>query len=102
MAIKSMTKICDNMRNCWNDIVNIGIYHRLGLVPVKEASVVIAVSSPHRKTSLEAVQYAIEELKKSVPVWKKEFYSEPSGSSEWKENKECMWSTNHKLNNDIL
>lgn len=92
MAIKSMNKICDSIRLKWNDVKNIGIYHRLGLVPVKEASVVIAVSSPHRQTSLLAVQYAIEDLKKHVPVWKKELYGgDVEGTSDWKENKECMW-----------
>jgi molybdopterin synthase catalytic subunit len=58
---------------------------------------VIAISSPHRKSSLQAVAFAIEELKKSVPVWKKETYADPAGtSSEWKENSECKWSKNHK------
>ncbi|XP_037030072.1 molybdopterin synthase catalytic subunit isoform X1 [Bradysia coprophila] len=77
MAMQTLTKICDQMRDKWDDIHHIAIYHRLGLVPVKEASVIIGVSSPHRKTSLDAVQYAIEELKKSVPIWKKEQYSDP-------------------------
>lgn len=93
MAIKAMTKICDEIRFKWTDVVNISIYHRLGLVPVKEASVVIAISSPHRVTSLEAVQYAIDSLKTSVPIWKKELYKTPEGSAEWKENKECRWSS---------
>lgn len=87
-----MTKICDQIRSKWLDIQNIAIYHRLGVVPVKEASVIIGVSSPHRKTCLDAVQYAIDELKKSVTIWKKEKYAEPEGSYEWKENKECSWS----------
>lgn len=56
-----------------------------------EKSVIIAISSPHRHDSLSAVQYAIDTLKSSVPVWKKEEYEE--GTSEWKENKECSWST---------
>lgn len=92
MASQTLTKICEQMRVNWGDIKHIAIYHRLGLVPVKEASVIIGVSSPHRQTSLDAVQYAIEELKKSVPIWKKEQYSDPAGTSAWKENKECSWS----------
>jgi molybdopterin synthase catalytic subunit len=120
MALKSMNSICTEIRLRWTDVKHIGMHHRLGkpkihynhkiilnellhyvsgVVPVKEASVVIAISSPHRKSSLQAVQYAIEELKKSVPVWKKETYSDPAGSSsEWKENSECKWSTNYKSN----
>jgi len=54
-----------------------------------EASVVIAVSSPHRAESLAAVQYAIDTLKSSIPIWKKEVYA--SEGAEWKENKECAW-----------
>lgn len=64
MALKTMNNLCDEIRTRWPDVKNIGIHHRLGTVPVKEASVVIAVSSPHRKSSLEAVHYAIDELKK--------------------------------------
>ncbi|KAF6125804.1 molybdenum cofactor synthesis 2 [Phyllostomus discolor] len=60
------------------------------LVPVSEASVVIAVSSAHRAASLEAVSYAINALKARVPIWKKEMYEESSSS--WKRNKECFWA----------
>lgn len=98
MALKTMNQICEELRARWPDIKHIGIHHRLGTVPVKEASVVIAVSSPHRKSSLEAVHFAIDELKKSVPVWKKEQYADGEGCSEWKENKECSWSKSHRDN----
>lgn len=90
MAHKAKTKICNEMRMKWPDIKHIAIYHRLGIVPVKESSVIIAVSSPHRCTSLEAVQYAIDDLKKTVPIWKKEIYEE-NAEGTWKENKECYW-----------
>jgi molybdopterin synthase catalytic subunit len=63
----------------------------LGIVPVMEASVVIAVSSPHRAESLQAVQYAIDTIKSLTPIWKKEVYA--SGQPEWKENKECAWKS---------
>jgi len=63
-------------------------------VPVTEASIVIAISSEHRRESLEAVHYAIDTLKASVPIWKKEVY-EPKGEnsteSQWKANQECFW-----------
>lgn len=90
MALKEMNNICEKIRSKWN-LEYIVIYHRLGEVPVSEASVVIAISSPHRKESLKAVEYAIELLKSSVPIWKKEVYD--SNESEWKENKECPWSS---------
>lgn len=66
-------------------------YSRLGSVPVGEASVVIAISSEHRKESLEAVSFGIDALKKSVPIWKKELYNDESG--DWKANKECLWTS---------
>ncbi|XP_047512367.1 molybdopterin synthase catalytic subunit [Pieris napi] len=87
MALKAMKSICDEARSKWPAVHGIAIYHRLGAVPCCEASVVIAVSSPHRRDSLEAVSYCIDTLKASVPIWKKEVYadSEPV----WKENIEC-------------
>lgn len=90
MAIKYLKKICVNIRSKWPDIKGIAIYHRTGTVPVKEFSVVIAISSPHRQSGLNATQFAIDELKRTVPIWKKEIYSNEQG--EWKENRECQWA----------
>lgn len=96
MAVKALTKICENIRSKWNSTKHIAIHHRLGIVPVKEASVIIAISSPHRQDSLESIQYAIDELKRTVPIWKKEVYGGINeGTSMWKENEECDWSRNH-------
>jgi molybdopterin synthase catalytic subunit len=88
MAEREVQKICDQIRCRWN-VVNICIFHRLGSVPLSEASVIIAISSVHRKESLEAVHYCIDALKASVPIWKKEIYED--GESSWKENCECKW-----------
>lgn len=89
MAEKELKKICNQMRTKWR-VRHICILHRLGVVPLLEASVIVAVSSVHRKESLEAVQFCIDSLKASVPIWKKEIYAE--GDGDWKENKECKWS----------
>lgn len=89
MAEKQLNKLCDVIRSKW-DVHNIAIHHRLGVVEVEGASVVIAVTSTHRKESLEAVHFAIDELKATVPIWKKEIYEDET--TEWKENKECEWS----------
>lgn len=70
---------------------------RLGIVPSREASVVIAVSSPHRRDSLEAVAHLIDRLKASVPIWKKEVYD--NDDPVWKENAECAWSSIHTARN---
>lgn len=86
MAIKSLQSICNDLRSRWKTIENIAIYHRLGTVPVMEASIVIAISSPHRQEAMLAVQWCIDNVKKSVPIWKKEIYEGQTES--WKENKE--------------
>jgi len=88
MALKEMLNICAKIRLQWN-IEGIAIYHRIGEVPISEASIVIAISSSHREESLRAVEYAINTLKASVPIWKKEVYE--TGETQWKENKECTW-----------
>ncbi|KAI5939103.1 Molybdopterin synthase catalytic subunit [Manis javanica] len=90
MAENEVRKICSDIRQKW-PVKHIAVFHRLGLVPVSEASIIIAISSAHRTASLEAVSYAIETLKAKVPIWKKEMYEESSSS--WKRNKECFWAT---------
>jgi molybdopterin synthase catalytic subunit len=59
----------------------IAVVHRVGELGIGEASVAIAASSPHRAESFDATRYVIEEIKKRLPVWKKEHYVE--GGSEW-------------------
>eukprot|EP00920_Eleutheroschizon_duboscqi_P022970 GHVT01056161.1.p1 GENE.GHVT01056161.1~~GHVT01056161.1.p1 ORF type:complete len:152 (+),score=4.29 GHVT01056161.1:136-591(+) len=90
MAKSEMKKICKEIRERW-EVQHTALLHRIGIVPLSEASVIIAVSSPHRRESLEAVNFAIDSLKANVPIWKKEVYEE--GPPSWKENKECHWST---------
>ena len=90
MAENERRKICSDIRQKW-PVKHIAVFRRLGLVPVTEASIIIAVSSAHRAASLEAVSYAIGALKARVPIWKKEIYEESSSS--WKRNKECFWAT---------
>jgi molybdopterin synthase catalytic subunit len=58
------------------EIAHIGIVHRTGRLEVGETSVVITVSAPHRRAAFEACEWAIRELKRTVPVWKKEFYED--------------------------
>jgi len=60
------------------------VHHRLGVVPVGEASIVIAVSSPHRKEAFVACEYLLEQVKLNVSIWKKEVYE--SGEPRWKAN----------------
>ena len=65
------------------DIAHIGIVHRTGRIEIGETSVVIAVSAPHRQAAFKACEWAIKELKRTVPIWKKEIYE--SGES-WVED----------------
>lgn len=91
MAVKEMEKLCDTTREQHPDVLHVVIHHRLGLVPVREASVIIAVSSPHRRAAIEACHFAIDTLKATVPIWKKELYTE--GEPSWKANKEAFQNT---------
>jgi len=58
------------------EIAHIGIVHRTGRLEIGETSVVIAVSAPHRRAAFEACEWAIKELKRTVPIWKKEFFED--------------------------
>ncbi len=73
MAEKELAKIEEDARGRWK-VGQVYIAHRTGDVPIGEASVVIAVSAPHRAEAFEAARFAIETLKKTVPIWKEEFY----------------------------
>ena len=64
------------------EIAHIGIVHRTGRIEIGETSVVIAVSAPHRRAAFQACEWAIKELKRTVPIWKKEIYE---NGEEWVE-----------------
>jgi molybdopterin synthase catalytic subunit/molybdopterin converting factor small subunit len=63
-----------------HDLSEVAIHHRVGRVEIGEPSVVIAVSAPHRAAALEACREAIDALKETIPLWKKEVYE---GGAEW-------------------
>jgi len=63
------------------EIAHIGIVHRTGRIEIGETSVVIAASAPHRRAAFQACEWAIKELKRTVPIWKKEVFE--SGEEEW-------------------
>src|SRR5262249_45260110 len=58
------------------EIAHIGIVHRTGRLEIGETSVVISVSAPHRRAAFEACEWAIRELKRTVPIWKKEVFED--------------------------
>ncbi|KAG2369370.1 molybdenum cofactor synthesis 2 [Suillus spraguei] len=68
-------------------IISCAVHHRLGAVPVGEPSIVIAVSSPHRKEAFVACEQIVEEVKQKVQIWKREYYEgEKEEEAEWKAN----------------
>ncbi|KNA24345.1 hypothetical protein SOVF_016450 [Spinacia oleracea] len=86
MAIRCIKSICTSARETWN-LNLIAVAHCLGPVPVGGTSVFIATSSVHRVDALDACQYLIDELKATVPIWKKEVYA---NGEVWKENSEFL------------
>jgi molybdopterin synthase catalytic subunit/molybdopterin converting factor small subunit len=79
MAEQVMAGIADDLKGRY-DLCEMAIHHRTGRVEIGEASIVIAVSAPHRQDALAACKQAIDTLKERVPLWKKEFYE---GGEEW-------------------
>lgn len=86
MALKTMTQIASEVHEKW-PINRVGIIHRLGRIEISESSVVIVVTSAHRRAAFEACHYAIDRLKKIVPIWKKEYFED---GAVWVENEEAM------------
>jgi molybdopterin synthase catalytic subunit len=82
MALREMEKLGTKAREQF-EISHIGIVHRLGKLEIGETSVVVTVAAPHRKAAFEACSWLITELKKTVPIWKKEFYAD---GSKWVES----------------
>jgi len=63
------------------EVASCRIVHRLGAVPLAEASVAVVVAAAHRQPAFEACQWVMNELKRTAPIWKKEFFAE--GGEEW-------------------
>ena len=72
--------IVAEMRRRWNDLGRVALLHRVGPVAVGDPAVVVAVSSPHRDAAFEAARFAIDTLKTTVPIWKRERWQ---GGESW-------------------
>ena len=79
MAEDVMEKLAAELQER-HELCAVAIHHRVGRLEIGEASVVIAVSAPHRQAALDACREAIDTLKETVPLWKKEVYE---GGEEW-------------------
>jgi molybdopterin synthase catalytic subunit len=75
MALAQMEELEAETRGRWR-VTDVRMVHRLGRLEIGEASVAVAVAAPHRGEAFEACRHAIDTLKKTVPIWKKEFYAD--------------------------
>ena len=88
MALSEMEKLVRQAHERF-EIASVGVVHRLGKLEIGETSVVISVGAPHRRAAFEACEWLIKELKRTVPIWKKEFYA---GGEIWVEGEETKAS----------
>ncbi len=79
MTLHEFGKIAQEIRQMW-DVKKMAIVHRIGRLGLGDISVLIALSAPHRDGAYKASRYAIEKLKQTVPIWKKEVWE---GGEEW-------------------
>jgi molybdopterin synthase catalytic subunit len=81
MAVKEMQRIGDELRARWQ-VTEVAMRHRIGRLEVGETCLIVAVSAPHRQDAFAACHYAVDRLKETVPVWKKEVWE---GGETWVE-----------------
>lgn len=79
MAVDEMRRIGEEITRRWQ-VVAVSMVHRVGVVPVGQASVAVAVSAAHREEAFAACRFGIDTLKATVPIWKKEYYE---GGEHW-------------------
>jgi molybdopterin synthase catalytic subunit len=79
MAEREMRRLAGEVREKWQ-VTEVAIQHRTGRLEIGEASLLVAVSSPHRREAFEAGQWLVDRFKDVVPIWKKEVFE---GGEEW-------------------
>ncbi len=82
MAQSEMRKIAETIRERWS-VKRVVMVHRLGMLEIGEVSIGIALSLPHRVEAFDALRYAIDTFKETVPIWKREYFRD--GESIWVE-----------------
>ena len=78
-ATRAMASIVVAARSRWTGLARVALLHRTGDLAVSEASVAVVVSSPHRGDAFDAARFCIDTLKESVPIWKREHWSDGDG-----------------------
>jgi molybdopterin synthase catalytic subunit len=81
MAVAKMREVAEETKRRFPDISEVGVWHRVGTLQIGETSLLVAVSSPHRKEAFEACHRCVDWVKEIVPVWKKEHWVD--GGAEW-------------------
>ena len=84
MALKEMQKLINQAKKEF-EISNVGVVHRTGRLEIGETSVIISVAAPHRTAAFAACEWLTRELKRTVPIWKKEIYTD---GEQWVEGNE--------------
>lgn len=79
-ALARLDALVAETRRRWPDVGRVALLHRVGTLAVGDAAVVVAVSAPHRGSAFDAARYAIDELKETVPIWKREAWD---GGESW-------------------
>lgn len=80
MAIEKMNQIAQQAAERWPGSQS-SVVHRIGNVPIGESSIAVAVGSPHRAAAFEAAAWIMEQVKRDVPIWKRETFA--GGKTEW-------------------
>lgn len=75
MALRTLREIAAEMHRRF-EVDRVALVHRLGRLEIGETSVLIAVSAPHRAAAFDACRFAIESVKRSAPIWKKEYFAD--------------------------
>jgi molybdopterin synthase catalytic subunit len=78
VAQSRLAEVAAETRRRWPDIERVALLHRIGDLTLSEVSVVVAVSAPHRGEAFDAARFAIDTLKETVPIWKREHWAEGS------------------------
>lgn len=79
-VVPRLARVADEARTRWPDIGRVALLHRVGVLEVGESAVVVAVSAPHRDSAFAAARFCIDDLKRSVPIWKRESWD---GGESW-------------------
>ncbi|MFP3901934.1 MAG: molybdenum cofactor biosynthesis protein MoaE [Acidimicrobiia bacterium] len=79
-AVPRLSRVADEARARWPDIGRVALLHRVGTVEIGESAVVVVVSAPHRDSAFAAARFCIDDLKRSVPIWKRETWD---GGESW-------------------